>query len=479
MTLRGDVLRKIIDTNKTENEIKVDDGAGTSSNLESQEIIMDESDVDFGSDDTIIDDDCLPNTTNREYISDEVNINENNTDEVLRNLALQEDELNKSGNEQIDDDEFMNDWTEYMGRHKTFLFIGKHGSQKMISPNSTPLEIFRLIVDEEVINYIVTKTNRFPKQTINAKLITYHARITKWIPTDAGEMEKFFGLMMWMGLVRLPTLPDYWSNQGIYQQQVPRDRLRKIQSLIDILERKFKELFYPGEDIVIDETLVPWRRRLIFKQYKPNKAHRYGIKLCKLSLVDSYTWTLKIFPEQSSSSKRHIGLAKQLCLKLTGSLLNKAKSLLEQKTHVTGTLRANKKDISKEILLAKLKREEIISREDSNEIVVLNWEDIHDVWFLSTKHTPHLVPINNLEMEARPSTTKPIAILAYNKAKAGTDLSDQMASYCTTLRKGVKWYRKLAIELILGSAVVNAWIIYKHLTKKIKKHNSHGDCRQK
>ena len=48
-------------------------------------------------------------------------------------------------------------------------------------------------------------------------------------------------------------------------------------------------------------------------------------------------------------------------------------------------------------------------------------------------------------------------------------LSDQMASYATTLRKGVKWYRKLATELLLGMSVVNAWVVYKEVTKtKIK-----------
>lgn len=40
-------------------------------------------------------------------------------------------------------------------------------------------------------------------------------------------------------------------------------------------------------------------------------------------------------------------------------------------------------------------------------------------------------------------------ILAYNKRKAENDLSDKMASY-VTLRKDIKWYRKLRIELLLG-----------------------------
>ena len=34
------------------------------------------------------------------------------------------------------------------------------------------------------------------------------------------------------------------------------------------------------------------------------------------------------------------------------------------------------------------------------------------------------------------------------------------------MRKGVKWYSKLGIELILGVAVVNAWVIYKRVMYK-------------
>ena len=44
-----------------------------------------------------------------------------------------------------------------------------------------------------------------------------------------------------------------------------------------------------------------------------------------------------------------------------------------------------------------------------------------------------------------------------------------MASYATTLRKGVKWYRKLGIELLLGLTVVNERLIFQKVKgKKIK-----------
>ena len=39
-----------------------------------------------------------------------------------------------------------------------------------------------------------------------------------------------------------------------------------------------------------------------------------------------------------------------------------------------------------------------------------------------------------------------------------------MAAYSSPLRKTVKWYRKLAVELILSTSMVNAYIIYKECT---------------
>ncbi|KAK9745450.1 hypothetical protein QE152_g6957 [Popillia japonica] len=36
-----------------------------------------------------------------------------------------------------------------------------------------------------------------------------------------------------------------------------------------------------------------------------------------------------------------------------------------------------------------------------------------------------------------------------------------MTSYQSPLHKAVKWYRKVAVELLFGTAVVNSWILYK------------------
>lgn len=38
-----------------------------------------------------------------------------------------------------------------------------------------------------------------------------------------------------------------------------------------------------------------------------------------------------------------------------------------------------------------------------------------------------------------------------------------MSSYSSALRKTIKWYRKIAIELLLGTSMVNAHFLYKEI----------------
>ena len=60
---------------------------------------------------------------------------------------------------------------------------------------------------------------------------------------------------------------------------------------------------------------------------------------------------------------------------------------------------------------------------------------------------------------------KPDAIIAYNTGKCGIDKSDQMASYSTCNRRGVKWCRKVFCELLTGISMVNAFNIYAEHSK--------------
>lgn len=90
------------------------------------------------------------------------------------------------------------------------------------------------------------------------------------------------------------------------------------------------------------------------------------------------------------------------------------------------------------------------------------WKDKRDVLLLSTKHTTETVNVQRRSGMVQ----KPKAVIEYNEGKSSIDESDQMTSYNSPLRKSLKWYRKLAIEFILGTALVNSHIIYNQLADK-------------
>ncbi|CAH1998424.1 unnamed protein product [Acanthoscelides obtectus] len=117
----------------------------------------------------------------------------------------------------------------------------------------------------------------------------------------------------------------------------------------------------------------------------------------------------------------------------------------------------------KQVVDKKLKKGETGAAESNSGIMIQKWKDKRDVLTLSKKHTDELLIIrsgNNKELQ------KPAAVVDYNKHKAYIDLSDQVKSYTTSLRRGVKWYPKLAIELLIGSALVNAHVLHQEVANE-------------
>jgi hypothetical protein len=221
--------------------------------------------------------------------------------------------------------------------------------------------------------------------------------------------------------------------------------------------------------------LVPFRGRLSFRQFIKNKRHKFGIKLYKVCLEKGYTYNMMVYcgqdkvEGQSSSQNVVLTLAKNLFNKgrtiYTDNYytsIDLAHSLLEKQTHLVGTLRSNRKLNLKAVIDKKLKKGETVAAESNTGVVIQKWKDKRDVLTLSTKHTDAVMKITS----GRKEIEKPAAVIDYNNHKAYIDLSDQMKAYTTSLRRGVKWYRKLAIELLAGSALVNAFILHQEVANE-------------
>ena len=86
------------------------------------------------------------------------------------------------------------------------------------------------------------------------------------------------------------------------------DRLRTVRKVIEILQRRFQELYTPGMCVSIDESMIGSRARLSFLQYLPKKPMKWGIKVWVCAEAKTgYIHTFDIYTGQGESCEHGLG----------------------------------------------------------------------------------------------------------------------------------------------------------------------------
>jgi len=139
--------------------------------------------------------------------------------------------------------------------------------------SASPFDFFTLFFDDEVVNLIVMETNKYAHDKLNTPGTSNHSRINKWTDIDKDELHEFFGIIMWMGLVKMPSISHYWKTSVLYKSEIPfymsrnkfelilsvihvsdnnnapgQNRLYKIQPLVNILVDKFNIVLIPEKN---------------------------------------------------------------------------------------------------------------------------------------------------------------------------------------------------------------------------------------
>lgn len=83
----------------------------------------------------------------------------------------------------------------------------------------------------------------------------------------------------------------------------------------------------PGIDIVVDESMIPFRGRLLFRQYMHGKSNKYGIKLFKLCDKTGYTYSVIVYTGKDNDGYGGIGLASSVILKLVEPYIKAGRTL--------------------------------------------------------------------------------------------------------------------------------------------------------
>ncbi|CAF1656880.1 unnamed protein product, partial [Adineta ricciae] len=315
-----------------------------------------------------------------------------------------------------------------------------------------PIDCYRHFITDEIINLMVHETNRYAQQHLQAQELAQRSKALQWKPTTHEEMLKFLGIIIEMGLVRMSRVNYYWSKSKLYgseviQNTMSRDKfelllkfyhfskneeqredddiLFKLKPLLSLLQLRFMSVYVPGQLL------------LLMKQWSHGKV----------ASTTGYTCNFMVYTGKQSSIAGH-GHAETVVMQLLTTSLQLF--LLY--------------DIYYKMIHILLELSEVTAPDQHNKygIKLIKWKDKRDVLMISTKpsHSTAVTDTKTIN-KLNERSMKTQVILDYNEGKQGIDLSDQLSSYYTCLSRSIKWYQKVAFELIFGTSIVNAYLIYK------------------
>jgi len=222
----------------------------------------------------------------------------------------------------------------------------------------------------------------------------------------------------------------------------------------------------------VDEVIVKYRGRVIFRQYIPKKRKRFGIKIYKLCDEAGYTCAMRVYLGKDSQSAtddmtathatvRHLtrrveGLGYKLFLDNFFSSPRLFDDLDGHKINSCGTVRPNRRDMPRDFgpKQLKLKRGDVRVRTRGG-LTALVWKDRREVYML-TNMDPPPAEGNFCDDSNRP--VKPHIVERYNRHMGFVDNSDRMANSYSMDRRNLKWTTKLFFHL-LDLTILNSWIL--------------------
>ena len=343
----------------------------------------------------------------------------------------------------------------------------------------------------------------------------------RWFQLTLKEFLAFLGIVIFMGLVEVPSLVEYWNDDGFFGQEFvrasgmnrtrfmniltalhlcdleqdrqneilkarkePYDPLFKLKPLMNDLQLACKTYFVPGQNISIDERMVAFKGRIGMKQYIKDKPTKWGFKLWVLASSDSgYTYKFQVYTGKRLTQTNN-GLGYDVVMGLMDGLFRQGyhlfcdnyysspklcSDLFQRGCFMTGTIRENRIGFPKNLdnpLPVKAERGTSRWFRDGQTIFV-KWKDTKVVCVISSYY-----PATRREMVERGKgklvggryvkerVNIPPAIKGYNGHMGGVDLSDQLLKCYEIIRKSKKWWKTLFLHFI-DVAIVNSFLIHK------------------
>ena len=72
------------------------------------------------------------------------------------------------------------------------------------------------------------------------------------------------------------------------------DQLWKLRTVFDTLNEAYAKFYNPLEHLAVDEVIVKFKGRVIFRQYIPKKRKHFSIKIYKLCDESGYIYDMRV-----------------------------------------------------------------------------------------------------------------------------------------------------------------------------------------
>lgn len=211
-------------------------------------------------------------------------------------------------------------------------------------------------------------------------------------------------VMSWNRFEEIKRLIHFNDNASMKQRgESGYDKLFKIRPFIDAVKVNFLKI-EPEPEQSIDEIMVPTKARCNIRQYKPNKPHKFGIKITGRAGKSGFLHDFEVYEGITChGSASTCGVSGDIVLKLVSTLEQHkhfrvfadnwfssyavVKELQQRAFEYTGTIRKNR--IPKVVMksdeqLKKNGRDSHDSRTSDDGIKVVKWMDNKVIQFIST-----------------------------------------------------------------------------------------------
>ena len=294
----------------------------------------------------------------------------------------------------------------------------------------------------------------------------------------------FLGIIMWMGIVKLPEMHMFWARtmtrdrfdalkkyfHMFNRKAIPKnntDKLIIVRPVLEFLMEKCCTLYVPSKNLSIDEGMLKWKGHLSIRVYNPQKLIKYGIKfyfLCEAKT--GYILDCIIYRGVTSTLR-------DIVFRLLGCHLQKgylAEELYQQDTHVRGTLwlvRGAPKSVQKLASKKVLRHGEMLFRRKENNFVIC-WQDVRLVSFITTGYdasTEEFIRRRRVRRRGRfafeeETMQRPKVVRQYVNYMGGVDKFDQLINYYAVARRTYRWTQK-TVFYMLQMALLNAYVLYR------------------